>query len=49
MVHQEIIDEIYFLEEMLFSLRGSEFPNAEIIGELSQEIERLKCLVNQPT
>jgi hypothetical protein len=49
MVHQEIIDEIYLIEEMLSSVRRSEFPNAEIIGELSQEIERLKCLVNQPT
>ena len=49
MVHQEIIDEIYLLEEMVSSLRRSEFPNAEIIGELSREIERLKCLINQPT
>lgn len=49
MVHQEIIDEIYLLEEMVSSLKGSQFPKTEIIDELNREIERLKKLINQPT
>jgi hypothetical protein len=49
MVHQEIIDEIYLLEEMVSSLQRSEFPKTDIIDELKREIERLKCLINQPT
>lgn len=48
MVHQEVIDEIYLLEEMVATLSRNEHPNAEIIGELYREIERLKALVNQP-
>jgi len=49
MVHQEVIDEIYLLEEMVSSLRQSNNPNTAIVDELVLEIERLKRLINQPT
>lgn len=45
---QEVLDEIYELEEVIVSLSHFEDSNAEVVGELRLQIERLKEILNQP-
>lgn len=45
-MNQQVIDEIYELEEAIASLTSSSNYDTDVVNELRQQIERLKAQIN---
>jgi HAMP domain-containing protein len=45
-MNQQVIDEIYELEEAIASLISSSNYDTDVVNELRQQIERLKAQIN---